>query len=395
MNEQDFRDMTARMVDAGKITEEERQQLLEAYAAGEITAEDLPLAMEEFSTSLLDALMLAAVLEWLLREEDDSGGLVLPAGKSAKDFARWAASLRRTAIQRQREAADGSDKITDRTAEHWEEQVDRLRVRYQLIGGPSGEADQETREEAREGVNEILEGLPFRRKRRLARDFVDYFHEEANQRAEQYLFGGFDDGLRRWQVAIREAMRDDLMAMAAAGKGRTLNESDLNRLGRVWRRQQSHLQRFAEEIAARREAEKPMTKKQIKARSRMYAGAEYSAFWRFAGEEKGQGWTVEWHSQDDGGVCPRCLIADKTMSPFPAGYPHPVPGSPWCRGGGACRCWLTFSFDPEAFAEAESRWEERWEQRRREYYDVMRTDPLLNMDAGGVVTAGGQGRRMN
>jgi hypothetical protein len=40
--------------------------------------------------------------------------------------------------------------------------------------------------------------------------------------------------------------------------------------------------------------------------------------------------------------------------------------------------------------EAESRWEERGEQRRREYYDVMRTDPLLNMDAGGVVTASGR-----
>jgi hypothetical protein len=863
MDEQDFRDMTARMVDAGKITEEERQQLLEAYATGEITAEDLPLAMEEFSTSLLDALMLAAVLEWLLREEDDSGGLVLPAGKSAKDLARWAASLRQTAIQRQREAADGSDKITDRTAEHWEEQVDRLRTRYQLIGGPSrDEADQETHEEAREEANEILKGLSFQHKRRLARDFVDFFHQEANQRTEQYLFGDFDDGLRRWQVAMREAMRDDLMAMAAAGKGHPLHEDDLNRLGRVWRRQQSHLQRFAEEIAARREAGNPMTEKQIKARARMYAGAEYSAFWRFASEEKGQGWVVDWHSQDDGGVCltpghmvqtpegekaiehvevgdqlktgtgdysrvtktwerlvektvtisagdtevtvtkdhpilveregellwadagtittedfvflqdrdkpvgggsfadggtvkpsklepfafgkegfplvrffhavqsmpvnpvnfnkqrgggqvevekkgfafgsldrkllpesdsnffkrlarlpfdvrfpvvgtiatetaedapplffelarrdakvistvtalnnvgraaagfgavmpivapvhclrnrelsaatlailvnricsaafnramrvtvgsgfrdgevfsalgailghssesiptlgtakcwvtsdfmgeslttvlalrldalddvaavsfpfarratpapiifgqsvlafqlvlraavntsvntvprvfalllitflasttaasifvvfavtrvfesvhlpaintgvtghqnrsrlerlasnnvrsnvhnvavnsyegkvydvsledghdfyaegmvvhncPNCLTADKTMSPFPAGYPHPVPGSPWCRGGGACRCWLTFSFDPEAFVEAESRWEERGEQRRREYYDVMRTDPLLNMDAGGVVTASGQGRRMN
>jgi len=353
MNEQDFRDMTARMVNAGKITEKERQQLLEAYAAGEITAEDLPLAMEEFSTSLLDALMLAAVLEWLLREEDDSGGLVLPAGESAKDLARWAASLRRTAIQRQREAADGSDKITGRTAEHWEEQVGRLRARYQLIGGPSGEADQETREEVREGVNEILEGLPFQRKRRLARDFVDYFHEEANQRTEKYLFGDFDDGLRRWQVAMREAMRDDLMAMAAAGKGRTLNEDDLNRLGRVWRRQQSHLQRFAEEIAARREAGSPMTKKQIKARARMYAGSTYTTYWRWTGEQYGVGYLVEYDAVDDGGTCSPCLEAERN-SPYLATEPFPLPGSATCLGRGHCRCELDFRLDQEAYRNLEA-----------------------------------------
>ena len=357
----------------GQITQDEADALLAAYDAGEITAQDLPLAPREGSTSLPEALMLAALLDVLLGAGEAQG--------EARAFARLAARLRLEVARRE---------ATGRLLEEYQrDQAQRLLAAHG--GGTAGPATGQTREQARAAGNRILRGLPFSRKRRLARDFADIFGNEANRRTDNLLFGNYNDGMRRWHLSMREAIRDDLMAMAAIGKGQPLDAADLNRLGVAWRKQQAHLQRFAEEITARREAGNPMTRKQIKARARMYGGAQYAAFWRFAGEEKGQGWVVIWHSQDDGGVCSRCLSADHDMSPLPAGYPHPVPGYPWCRGGGACRCWLTFRFDPEAFAEAESDWESRGEQERREYYEVMREDPLLNQPAGGIVDAGGQG----
>ena len=368
MTREEFAAMTANLVQDGTISEEERQALLAAWDAGEITAQDLPLAPREGSTSLPEALMLAALLDALLR---GVRGL-----EQEQQLARLAARLRLEVAQRE---------ATGRLLEEYQRRQAQRLLEAHGGGRELPPATGETREEARGAGNRILEGLPFSRKRKLARDFVDMFSQEAESRVDRYLFGDYDDGMRRFHIAMREASRDDLMALAAIGKGRPLDAADLNRLGVAWRKQQAHLQRFTEEIAARREAGDPMTRKQIKARARMYQGMGYSAFWRFASEERGQGWVVEWVARDDPITCSGCRHWED-ISPFPAGSPHPLPGSPACFGLGNCRCELRFEFDPQKYSEIEDMF--NGEAALRPYFGRMRDDPLTNVPTGGTYNAG-------
>lgn len=230
-------------------------------------------------------------------------------------------------------------------------------------------------------MSTVLGRLSEARRDRMAQDVIDIFHEEAEERASRYLLSDrYDDGMRRWHTAMREAVRDDLLRMAELGKGDVLDEQDLNRLAGVMREQEGYLQRFAEEVKAReimaenaetiarREAQQgaeewteemieeriatlrsqPMSEAQIKQRARMYAGHGRTEYWEARSEEQGEGMVAHYVSQDDDGTCSRCVAAEQN-GPYPAGSGHPVPGSATCLGRGACRCRLRFSYDPELY----------------------------------------------
>lgn len=321
----------------GTISPEERSALLEAFDAGEITAEDLPLAPREGSAGLPEWLMLAAVLDMLL------GSGAAPQ-EERRRLAEMAARLRLEVASR---GATGP-----LLSSHLNERSRRLLEAHSSSAlGALPPATEETASGARQAGGRILGGLRFGRRSRLARDFADAFHEEAERRTSRMLFSDrYTDGLRRWQVAAREMVRDDLMGLAAMGKGAPLSAADLNRLGATWQEQQGYLQRFAEEIAAKEALGDPMSEKQVAARLKQYAGAGYSAYWREAMRDYGEGWVVRYHAVDDDGTCPPCHEAEEG-SPYPATGPFPVPGNATCRGRGHCRCRLEPEENPSRYQE--------------------------------------------
>lgn len=340
MNEREFLDMVARLEDEGTISAEEAEALREAYALGEVTAADLPLSPREGSTSLPGALMLAALIDALLRA-------ALVSGSDERTLALLGARMRLTVAAQEATGALLEEWLQDGAQRLLEGRAGGGGLLPPRGGGALGQAA----DDARRRTGRILDGLPQRRRDRLARDFVGIFGDEADRRTARLLFSDrYTDGMRRWQVAAREMMRDDLMALAAMGQRRPLSADDLNRLGRVWRRQQAHLQRFAEEIAAREALGRPMTEKQIAARLRQYAGAGYSEYWRgMVQQYVGRfGYVVVYNSVDDGGTCSRCREAEDG-GPYLPGTSHPLPGGDTCLGRGHCRCWLRIVFDMAAY----------------------------------------------
>jgi hypothetical protein len=333
MNREDLVTMLDNLEAEGKLSSAQADAILAAYDAGQITEEDLPLSPQEGSTGLPTALALAALLYALLKAGFGSGGT---EGWIVVDLWRRVAGREATGplleARLQRKATQ------------------LLEGRDDVPSGSLPEGTRTAREQARDRSRQILRGMSKRERDRLARDFRDLFFEEADRRTARMLFSDrYDDGLRRWQVAAREMVRDDIMSMAAMGKGRPLTAADLNRLGEEWKRQQAHLQRFAEEIAARRAAGNPMTQKQIAARLKQYAGAGYSEYWRERARQYGEGAVVRYISVDDPRTCSPCRFAEDD-SPYPATGPFPLPGGDTCRGRGHCRCRLEFEHRPNLFA---------------------------------------------
>lgn len=335
MDRQDLVTMLENLQAEGKLSSAQASAILAAYDAGEVTQEDLPLSPQEGSTGLPTALALAALLYVLSKAGFGGGGTE-----------EWvAAVLWRRVARRETTGPLLEDHLQKKASRLLEGRDDVPETTWATpLGAPT------PREQARDRSREMLRGLPERKRDQLARDFRDLFFEEASWRTARMLFSGqYDDGLRRWQVAAREMVRDDIMSMAAMGKGRPLTTADLNRLGEEWKRQQAYLQRFAEEVAARRAAGNPMTQKQIAARLKQYAGAGYSKYWRERGRQYGEGAVVRYISVDDPSTCSRCRSAEDD-SPYPATRPFPLPGGDTCRGRGHCRCRLEFEYRPNLFA---------------------------------------------
>ena len=152
-------------------------------------------------------------------------------------------------------------------------------------------------------------------------------------------------GIRQWTRRMGEAVRQNLLELAELGAGRALTSAELRRLREALLTEYAHLDRFADQIAFRALLGRPMSKRQIRDRMRQYAGSGIGFFYTFLEEQLGDGYVIDYVSNDDGGTCTPCLTADLNSPYLPT--QGPMPGVV-CVAHGKCRCERTPRFDPIA-----------------------------------------------
>lgn len=183
---------------------------------------------------------------------------------------------------------------------------------------------------------------------RLASHFrADY--ERSIERHTRALANGGD--VAAWQKKMQLENRAYLARMSTAGHGRPLTVAEVDAVSREAVVQQGYLYRWAGEISARRAVGNPHSEAALQARTKLYQGAGWNAFWVASetAQTLGQdGHIVHYDARDDGRTCSGCLNA-QNGSPYAAGTNYPRPGSPTCKGFGNCRCTLRFEFDMDAW----------------------------------------------
>ncbi|HEX8387075.1 MAG TPA: hypothetical protein VF576_12870, partial [Rubricoccaceae bacterium] len=205
------------------------------------------------------------------------------------------------------------------------------------------------------GLGRLL-GEPYDDRRERLGDVLDAFGREADRRTA-LVFAPADEGapdrlsrgsVRRWHVGARQAVAEDAYAAARLGAGRALTSAETALVQAAVDRETAFLQRFGGELAVRERSGRPMTEKQVAARTRMYSGSAHALFYEVGepAQALGPGWVYEYDARDDGGTCPECVAAD-VGGPYLAGR-GPLPGDV-CRGRGACRCRRVAVYDPAAY----------------------------------------------
>lgn len=149
-----------------------------------------------------------------------------------------------------------------------------------------------------------------------------------------------------WHAAMRDSVRDHLLAQYALGLGRPLAAVDLRAVEGDVLTQLGYLSRFADEWAVRALSGQPMSDAMVAARGELYSGAGRSAYFRGSEQRLGDGWIIRYESQDDGGVCSPCLAAEQRGPYLPGSGPYPASV---CLGRGHCRCVRREVFDPAGY----------------------------------------------
>lgn len=293
MSRTDLLDLLALLRALGRLTTAQAAAVLAAFDRGALPGDSLPLPPAEITLALSPALASAALADAVRAE-------------------RWGAAS--------------------------------LRLPYRVAGSPPaalrlGSAGRE----------------------RLGRELLEVFAREADRRTA-LLFAPPDadaadrlsrGSLRRWHVAMRQAVAEDLVALAQLGAGRPLTPAELARLEASAAAQHERLARFAGEVAARRAAAAEgvgtaMSEAEVAARARMYSGEALSELYRFAEGEPREGYVADYVALDGGGTCGPCLEA-QAGSPYLVGQ-GPMPGAHTCLGRGHCRCrrvqrWAPTEYD--------------------------------------------------
>jgi hypothetical protein len=182
----------------------------------------------------------------------------------------------------------------------------------------------------------------------------DYHATQAEDLAERLAANRLS--VEQWQRAVRTLNQSVTRTMAELGAGRALRGMR-DRLTTIQRTQAAYLQRFAEQIAARRLiAANPqlfpngaagLTVNQIAARVRLYTGAGRALFFEGAEQERqGEaGWVIRYEARDDSETCSPCSAAEGYYLPGAGPYPGDV-----CLGAGNCRCVRFAVYAPDIYA---------------------------------------------
>jgi hypothetical protein len=182
----------------------------------------------------------------------------------------------------------------------------------------------------------------------------DYHATQAGDLAEDLAAGRLS--IEDWQRRVRTLNQSVTRAMAELGAGRDLRGMR-DRLTAIQRTQAAYLQRFAEQIAARRLiAANPqlfptgaagLTVNQIAARVRLYTGAGRALFFEGAEQDRqgDAGWVIRYEARDDPDTCSPCSAAEGYYLPGEGPYPGDV-----CLGAGNCRCVRFAVFAPDVYA---------------------------------------------
>jgi len=207
--------------------------------------------------------------------------------------------------------------------------------------------------------------LPRANRRRMIDDLQDRHAEQMAWLAVDLEAGRIT--VAEWQRQAR-AVNAKLLAFAARlGGGGTVQMQQY--VARVEQEQAAYLQRFADQLAARKLAEAMPddddTRKALLAalltmgagyiarRAASYSGAARGVFFRSlesgaTGPMGGSrdGWVVAYCVNHDERLCSACLDAEGYYLPGDGPYPGEV-----CYGGGACRCERMSVYDPVVYAQ--------------------------------------------
>lgn len=154
---------------------------------------------------------------------------------------------------------------------------------------------------------------------------------------------------REWHRRMRNRVARNILENATLGNGGPLTPQQIEALIPSIREQEAYLQRFAQEIAARQAAGRPMSEAQIVQRARMYNGVAQREFYLHKeGQEQREGLVVDYIPQDDDGTCSPCHDAGRG-GPYLPGE-GPMPGDV-CLGRGKCRCRREVRYDMAAYIE--------------------------------------------
>ena len=394
MNREEFLDSLAYLVEryedtegAVGISQAEASRLIELYDDGEINRDELPLPLAAAVAGRRAQLLVEAArrsteaMQELARQvAEGETQLAGAAAEEASDTATEAATD--AAGEAGGGTAGGTDRATGTAAQEGAEEAGE-------------EVSEDAIEEAADEIREsgILSEDPpaggpgpsrnvdIDSRRRFTITVMEDFDGDVFDDARA-VTQGMD--AETWHERMLDRVRRDLLQQARLGKGSPLTADELADLQEVMDDQSERLKRFADEIAARNELadnaeevarrqlrdegedvteeaveelaegfrDRRMTEDQIAARSRMYKGRGYRAFWEKAEESATGGRSdmiVRYRAQDDSATCIPCQTAEAN-SPYLAGSDHPYPGSV-CLGGGHCRCSLDFQQAPETAAQ--------------------------------------------
>lgn len=180
---------------------------------------------------------------------------------------------------------------------------------------------------------------------RAANRIQDNHAAEAQRLADELMAGKIT--VAEWQGRTRAANAAAIDAMAQLGSTRMTMQLQ-RRIDEIEREQAAFLQRFADEVSARRITDAmpqeqrdalglllaTWTAAYIGRRAASYSGAARRVFFLAAeGDIGGQGWIIRYEAHDDDRTCSACLQAQGYYLPGDG----PMPGEV-CYGGGACRC---------------------------------------------------------
>lgn len=171
-----------------------------------------------------------------------------------------------------------------------------------------------------------------------------------------------------WQRGMRESIIAHNLEQALLGSRGKLSHDQRNEILQASMKDMGYLERFADELAARKAAMAPMTEWQIRSRSNLYTAAGRGLFWRniersaqhALNEGNGRGfgmppgpenrtdptygWVVLYVAVDDTSTCKACHNAQGYYLPGTGPYPGEV-----CAGRAHCRCQRNFEYNVDAY----------------------------------------------
>lgn len=156
--------------------------------------------------------------------------------------------------------------------------------------------------------------------------------------------GVISGSIRDWQTGMVDAIELYARQMAIAGAGglpsTATRQATDGRLSSQW----SFLTRFSVTLLAGRLIGQMMSEAAIIARSNLYGGTGWGAYYLGQGENASYGYVDQWITRDDRRVCSRC--APRHRQYFLPGR-GPMPG--WdCLG--SCRCRRVRIYNPQIYA---------------------------------------------
>lgn len=169
----------------------------------------------------------------------------------------------------------------------------------------------------------------------------DKYNNDAVRLAAAIVGGAIT--LDEWQAQLSEAGGDYARQMAVAGAGTLPGIMTQAAIDSQLENQQPYLAGFAAAIAAG-----GLSVAAIIARSKLYGGVGWAAYWQGADSVQTNNVVVYYVARDDDRTCARCLEAERN-GPYRAGTNHPFPGDV-CLGGGHCRCELRYEVNAELWA---------------------------------------------
>lgn len=186
------------------------------------------------------------------------------------------------------------------------------------------------------GLSLILSSFSQRSK---ARDVLqDRFEQKVKEQAVGII------KVSNWQSSFIESIQNHILGQSMLGRGRVLEQADLNYLDDVIRRQFAYASRFADEIAIRKLLGTPMSDADIARRSALYSGSGRAVWFQsYEDEEAGDGYVVDFVARDDKSTCGPCMQAELDGPYLPGQGPHP---GEVCEGFGNCRCRRELRYAP-------------------------------------------------